>query len=84
MLDTFFRPPSMLLDLSILLDPFSQVQVSGTLPGTLLFPLSFILFRISHDFYWKPSQAQAYLFYVYGSLFFGHIRAFLLGFSYAL
>ena len=40
MLETFFRPPSMSLDLSILLDPFPQVQVSGTLPGTLFRCLS--------------------------------------------
>ena len=40
MIETFFWPPSMLLDLSILLDPFPQAQVSGTLPGTLFRLLS--------------------------------------------
>ena len=49
-----------------------------------LFPLSVILFHILHDLYRKHPQAQACLFYVYGSLFFGQICAFLLDFSCAL
>ena len=42
-LKTFFRPPSMLLDLSILFHTFCQAQVYGTLPGTLFCCLSAVL-----------------------------------------
>ena len=45
MIETFFKPPSMSLDLSLLLHQFRQVELSGmvilsgTLPGTLFLRL---------------------------------------------
>ena len=43
MLETFFRPPSMSLDLSIMFHQFRQAEFLGTLPGTLFRRLSDVL-----------------------------------------
>ena len=39
MLETFFRPPSMSLDLSLLLHQFRQAGLSGTVPLSRTLPL---------------------------------------------
>ena len=60
MLDTFFQPPSMSLDLSLLLHQFLQAELSGTvillgtLPGTSFVPLSVV----SSPF-WSPFSSPA-------------------------